>query len=371
MRTPRPGTDMLATARRTAPNLERPMVSSTTQSDKPAVRVRQTWIDQARWIAIVLVVIGHAVGQMRSESGLAILVSNFVYVFHIPVFVILAGWGARRAEADGRNLAKIWWQLLLPYVIFQVVAFALAWLLEGKQPSWSFTNQTFGLWFLVALAGWRFLGPWFRGVPWAVPLSLVIALLAGLSPDIGSWLSMSRILFFLPLFLAGPWLVDQVTVWRRRRILQWGAAGYLGVVAVVVYVLGRDFWRAPFLGKSSYEDLDQGNVAGMAVRLGVLALAALTATAFLLVLPGQPGAPSAPGRWIAAAGQHTMYPYLLHLQVLTLVGAAGWKTLGQPTLTTGLFILGAIALCVLAELKPVRALFAPLVEPRKMLPGAR
>ncbi|WP_372699805.1 acyltransferase family protein [Arthrobacter sp. JSM 101049] len=346
-------------------------MSSATTSGPTTVGVRQTWIDQARWIAIVLVVMGHAVGQMRSESGLAIVVSNFVYVFHIPVFVILAGWGARRAEAGGKTLAKIWWQLLLPYLIFQVVAFALGWFLEGDDPSWSFTNQTFGLWFLVALAGWRLIGPWFRGIRWAVPLTLLIALLAGLSPHIGSWLSLSRVLFFLPLFVAGPYLVDLVAAWRRRVMLRVGAGIYLFALAVVVFVLGKDFWRSPFLGKSSYEDLGQGNLAGMAVRLGVLVLATVSATAFLLVLPGTPGAPTRAGQWIAEAGRHTMYPYLLHLQVLTLVGLTEWKTWGQPSVTTGLFILGALAVCVLSETRLVRTVFKPLVEPSALLPHRR
>ena len=55
-----------------------------------AVAVRQTWIDQTRWCAIVLVVVGHAVGLLRSTSDLAVVVSNFVYMFHIPVLVLLA-----------------------------------------------------------------------------------------------------------------------------------------------------------------------------------------------------------------------------------------------------------------------------------------
>lgn len=88
-----------------------------------AAAVRQTWIDQTRWVAIVLVVVGHAVGQMRGFRGLAVIVSNFVYIFHISVFVRLAGRSARRAETGGQTLAKIWWQRLLPSVIFQLIAF--------------------------------------------------------------------------------------------------------------------------------------------------------------------------------------------------------------------------------------------------------
>lgn len=102
---------------------------------------------------------------------------------------------------------------------------------------------------------------------------------------------------------------------------------YLVGLAAAVLLMGKDFWRTPCLGKSSYQDLEQGNIVGMLVRLGVLVLAVVTATAFLLVLLGRPGAPSAAGGWIAAAGQHTRHPYLL--QVLTLVGATEWKSMGS------------------------------------------
>ncbi|MFD1214776.1 acyltransferase family protein, partial [Arthrobacter sp. GCM10027362] len=192
-----------------------------------AQATRQAWIDQARWAAIVLVVAGHAAGLLRGQSGLAVMFSNFVYMFHIPVLILLAGWGARRAEANGRTLVKIWWQLLLPYVLFQLVAFLVNYLFEGATPRWTFTGQTFGLWFLVALAAWRLSGPWFRGLRAAVPVALALALAAGLSPDIGGFLSLSRILVFLPLFVAGPWIVDRVARWRGRRRMRLAGAAVL------------------------------------------------------------------------------------------------------------------------------------------------
>lgn len=190
----------------------------------PAGKIRQTWIDQARWAAIVLVVAGHAAGLLRSSSGLALMVSNFVYMFHIPVLILLAGWGARHAEANGRNLVRIWWQLLLPYLLFQLVAFGVNYRFEGTVPSWVFAEQTCGLWFLVALAAWRLAGPWFRGLRGAVPVAVALSLLAGMSPDIGGFLSLSRVFIFLPLFVAGPWIVERVAEWRAQRPMR--LAGY-------------------------------------------------------------------------------------------------------------------------------------------------
>ncbi|MCG2622258.1 hypothetical protein LVY72_10035 [Arthrobacter sp. I2-34] len=336
----------------------------------PAGRVRQTWIDQARWAAIVLVVAGHAVGLLRGSSLLAVMVSNYVYMFHIPVLILLAGWGARRIEASGRNLAKIWWQLLLPCLLFQLVAFAVNYTFEGTLPSWKFAEQTFGLWFLVALAAWRLAGPWFRGLPGAVPIAVVLALAAGLSPDIGGFLSLSRILVFLPLFLAGPWIVERVAAWRGLWPTRLAGAAVLASGAVVVAVQGRDFWRQPFLGDAGYEELGLGSLEGMLVRLVVLVVGTAMAAGFMLVLPGSPGAPSRLGSRTAEAGRHTMYPYLLHLPLLTIVGASSLVQLGQPTARTLVFLAASVLFCVAAVSRPVRFIAQVLVEPHNLIRAA-
>lgn len=331
-----------------------------------AIAVRQLWIDQARWCAIVLVVAGHAVGLLRSTSDLAVVVSNFVYMFHIPVLVLLAGWGARRAKADGNTLAKIFWQLLLPYVIFQLIAFLFNFVFENDSPSWSFTSQTFGLWFLVALAGWRLLGPWFRGLKFAVPIALLVALLAGLSPHIGGFLSLSRILVFLPMFLAGPWLIDKIAIWRLDLRYKLTGALVLLIGGIVTLLMRRDFWRTPFFGNAGYEALDVDPVEGMIWRLLVLTVGTAMAAAFMLVLPGKPGAPSSTGAWVAAAGQKTMYPYLLHLPVLTVVGATVATDIFAPIAQTALFVLVAFIFCTVTVSKPVTTITAPSIEPRRM-----
>jgi peptidoglycan/LPS O-acetylase OafA/YrhL len=66
-----------------------------------------------------------------------------------------------------------------------------------------------------------------------------------------------------------------------------------------------------------------------------------------------------------------MYPYLLHLPLLTVVGATGLAAAGQPTVRTLAFIAASVAFCVLASWKPVRLVTSPVVEPRSLFPPAR
>ncbi|GAA4357982.1 acyltransferase family protein [Angustibacter luteus] len=345
-------------------------MSSTTSDPAPDAppgqppRVRQTWVDQARWVAITLVVIGHVVGLLRGRSDLARAISDFVYTFHIAGLVLLAGWGARRQRASGEGLTKIFWQLLVPYVVFQLLAFAANRVFEGAHPSWSFTSQTFGLWFLVALAAWRLLGPWFHGLRWPVLPALALALLAGLSPRIGDHLSLSRIAFFLPVFVAGPWVVDRVSHWRTLPAAR--AAGGLLLAGWGLWVAGHQptFDRTIFFGRDSYDALGQGGLHGVLARLAALALTTVLAVCLLVLVPGRPGAPTRVGRWAAEAGRHTMYPYLLHLPLLTVLAWSGLLGRPAPTIATLVGVLAAVAFCVVTVLPPVRFVAGPFVEPR-------
>ncbi len=327
-------------------------------------RVRQTWVDQVRWVAIALVLAGHFVGLVRGRSDLARGISDFLYVFHIPALVLLAGWGARRLRASGPGLTRILWQLLVPYVAFQLIAFAANRVLEGSHPSWSFTSQTFGLWFLVALAGWRLLGPWFHGLRAPVAAALAVALLAGLSPHIGGLLSLSRIAFFLPLFVAGPWLVDRVSTWRHLPRARLYGALVLLAGALWVGLQEPAFDRTIFFGRDSYHALHQGVLHGVVYRTGALAISAVLAVGLMLVVPGRPGAPTRAGRWFAEAGRHTMFPYLIHLPLLTVLGWTGWPRLGPPTVTAVVAVVAAVVAAAVLVTPPVRLLAGPFVEPR-------
>ncbi|KQX65690.1 acyltransferase family protein [Angustibacter sp. Root456] len=336
-------------------------------SEPPAAappKVRQTWVDQTRWVAIALVLAGHFVGLVRGRSGVAVAISDYLYVFHIPALVLLAGWGARRLQARGQGLTRIVWQLLVPYVLFQLIAFAVNHVFEGSHPSWSFTSQTFGLWFLVALAGWRLLMPWFQGLRAPVAAALAVALLAGLSSKIGGLLSLSRIAFFLPLFVAGPWLVDRVALWRQRR----GAriCGLLVLLAGAVWVGVQEvgFDRTIFFGRDSYAALHQGALHGMVYRTGALLISAVLAVGLMLAVPGKPGAPTAVGRWFAEAGRHTMFPYLIHLPLLTVLRWTEWPREGAPTVAASVAVLAALVMAVVLVTPPVRFLAGPFVEPR-------
>jgi fucose 4-O-acetylase-like acetyltransferase len=76
---------------------------------------RIMWIDTAKGIGIILVVIGH-ICLRAVDGGL----SWFIFLFHMPLFFILSGM-LIKAEPVGISLRKKTWSLLVPYVTFLVL----------------------------------------------------------------------------------------------------------------------------------------------------------------------------------------------------------------------------------------------------------
>ncbi|MEX0426259.1 acyltransferase family protein [Nocardioides sp. DS6] len=148
-------------------------------------------MDNIRLLAIVLVVVGHAIGSSKGINPTADTISTFVYLFHIPMFALAAGWTAQRLTASFTGLAKMTWQVLVPYVVFQSIAIVLGrW--DGNGTPWQYATPAFALWFLVSLFLWRLLAPWFRSNAYGVAAAVLVTLLAGFVPAIGEPLSLSR-----------------------------------------------------------------------------------------------------------------------------------------------------------------------------------
>lgn len=64
----------------------------------PAVRQRIDWIDTAKGLCMILVIVGHTLPYGN-------LMRNFIFSFHMPAFFFLTGYTARRPDT---------WQGLCP-----------------------------------------------------------------------------------------------------------------------------------------------------------------------------------------------------------------------------------------------------------------
>lgn len=123
---------------------------------------RLVWLDIAKGIAIILVVIGH--------SNLPLWMDRFVFSFHVPVFFIAAGMTNDFTKPWKPFIARKARTLILPFVVYSIIILLMR----------SFISDlSFGELTLYLLRdGWM-------GVPlWFVPVLFVSLLVVRLSFDI-------------------------------------------------------------------------------------------------------------------------------------------------------------------------------------------
>jgi len=314
-------------------------------------------LDNARFMLISLVVTGHLLEQLADQGPMAAALYRWIYLFHMPAFVLISG-AVSKSTLTRRRAFALATSLLLPYVIFQTLYPAWdAWLFHTGDWSAGYLTPYWLLWYLPSLACWRLLLPLFARSKFALPLAVVIALSAGLAPWIGYPLSLSRTLVFFPLFLLGYRLggqrLQQLGDSRKRK----GVALAILIAAAIAAWFLRDLDPEWLYASAGYADLQVAAWPGGGIRLALLAASASCALALLALVP----------RGATGLGCRSLTAYLMHgFLVRALVGAGvfAWMALALPEPAELLACLVAGALIAgLLSTRIAGSLAAPLTGP--------
>jgi len=73
-------------------------------------------LDNARFVLISLVVVGHLLEQLADQGPMAAALYRWIYLFHMPAFVLISGAVSKSTLTRRRALALVT-GLLLPYVL--------------------------------------------------------------------------------------------------------------------------------------------------------------------------------------------------------------------------------------------------------------
>lgn len=325
---------------------------------------REPLWDNARWIAITLVVVGHAI-EAPSHNDLAFGAYLVIYAFHMPLFAFISGRFSRAEPTTASAGADLLRRLVVPLLIFQ-----LLYMLVVAHYTGSFTydlaRPVWHLWFIPALIVWRLTLPLFAAVRWPVLASIALACAAGLSPSSEALGWVSRTFAFLPFFVAGwAWHRRGLTVRVLRATERWparmAAAAVLGG-CVVLAVLTADWSRAHNLrkvvqGEHTYQTMGYPEDWAFLLRLAAL-ITGVVLLGCVLVLTSRRERPT------SAWGGRTMTVFLVHLFPILVAEREGWITPARDS-TTVVLLLAASAVLWSAVLSTriVDAVTAPLVHP--------
>ncbi|MFJ1971348.1 acyltransferase family protein [Streptomyces sp. NPDC087903] len=332
------------------------------RQDRPRTpgKQRDSFFDNAKYLAIVLVAMGHSWEPLKGDSRILEGLYTVVYSFHMPAFIIISGFFSRSFDLRPDRLKRLITGVAVPYILFET-AFSLFKRYADHDPHQeiSLLDPWYLTWFLVALFVWRLTTPIWKLVRHPLPLALGIAMLATITPDIGDDLDLQRVLQFLPYFVLGLCLKPEHFRLVRRRSMR--------IVAVPVFAVALAFgwWAVPrmntawFYHRDSAQELGAPWWVGPVMVLAMFGCSLVLTACFFAWVPGRT-------MWFTALGAGTLYGYLLHGFLIKGADFAGWfdhASLHRPLGEIFVTLLAATAVTLLCT-RPVQRVFHFAMEPR-------
>lgn len=301
--------------------------------------MRDPRLDNAKAVLITAVVLGHLLESVQGWQNQTLRAAlTFIYLFHMPAFIFLAGITAKRQGILPRVL-----NLAVLLVAFQALYTLPVVALKGEYPVGALTPYWM-LWFLLSMIAWQLALPLLLRLGQALPIAIAIALAAGLAPWIGYPLAASRTLVFFPFFVAGHLYGRQVLQALPGSLAAKAlAALLLGGLTVCLYRNGIDH---PWLnGYAGYAELGVDALTGPPLRLAVLFAAALATLAFLTFIGSRPGR-------LGSVGETSLAVFLLHgFLVKACATPLGWlwREYGAGAALTGASLMAVLIVWILAR----------------------
>lgn len=276
--------------------------------------------DNLKCFLMISVVLGHFVNQY-SDSYFMRSMSIFIYSYHMPLFIFVAGllqkkWTKEHPFAWDKPIYYIILGYLLKILIYIVkIAF-------GQEAVFQLFTDTGIPWYMFAMAAYMVITYGVRKWKYEIvlPLSVVIALLAGYVNGIGSFLYISRILVFFP-FYYGGYLLESDTILRFTH-QKWVKIFSILVIAVGLfvsffYIRNIFSYIRLFTGRNAYAFVRVEN-CGWVNRLLCYGITVLMSVAIISLMPK---------RRIGLAemvGKRTLQIYFWHRVILYIMMYSGF-----------------------------------------------
>jgi fucose 4-O-acetylase-like acetyltransferase len=265
---------------------------------------RDPWFDNAKMLLVTLVVVGHSWVLLPAESLARNWFYDFLYLWHMPAFLMVTGYLSRSFTWTRRDLDRLVTTVAVPYVVFEAMMSAFRVRVGGEEGiDTLFLEPHWPMWFLAALFVWRLATPLLKALPGALAAAVVVSLLGGALP--GDVLDLGRITAMLPFFVLG--LVARPA---HLELLRARGARVVGAVLLAGAFVGARFidgyMRTEWLyWRSGYDAMEVSFAEGALLRLGLLIVATVLALSALALVPRHQTR-------FTSLGAATMTVYLFH-----------------------------------------------------------
>lgn len=339
-----------------APGTSGAAVAAPAQAARPR-KQRDPFFDNAKYFAILLVVAGHSLANLLNvpmAKGLYI----FIYMFHMPLFIVITGYFSRNWTFAGGKARKLITNVGVPYVVFEVAYSLYDWLAGRNELEISLLNPYYLTWFLIALFMWRLSTPVWQQIRWPLAVAVAFALLSYMS-NLGGTFDIHRVFGLLPFYVLGLSLRPEHFELLKKPIARPIGALVLAAGLAGSYLVMNHMSRNWIYWKHANFQLGVDNFTGTLMRLGMFACATVFVAAFLSLIPRR-------RHWFTQLGAYTLYAYLLHGFVTRLLNFTGWWGADWMHTPPGVVIVicGALVVGTFLCSKPVVRSMSWALEPK-------
>ena len=270
-------------------------------------RERNYWLDNTKFLLILLVVVGHFISSFRKYE----LVNHFYYfilLFHMPLFIFITGFFSKNVVT--KNKSKIL-NFLVLYILMQIIEILIT------KEKFSIVKPAYALWYLQSIIIYNLLLPTIHKMkPVAICIiSIAIGLIIGFDNNANTIASLSRTFVMLPFFTMGYFITEaQLNKLKSRKNIIL-AIIFLILIIMLIPILINEPINTPrklLWASESYNKLKLGTI-GVLYRAVWYILSTLTSLSVLTLVP------KIKLPLISKFGTRTLQVYCLHIIVVLIV----------------------------------------------------
>ena len=273
------------------------------------LKKRYYLLDNLKVILIFFVVFGHVIEYYINDNSILMTLYIFIYIFHMPLFIFISGYLSKNFYKMKRKAIR---NLLIPYIIFNMIWYTAVYI-GTRKAMFSVLYPGWTLWYLLSLFFWRITLKYLIKFKHILLLSFIAGVLVGLIPSIGSILSISRTIVFLPFFLLGYYTTEEHLEKIKSFKSEYAITGILVFLLIAIYIVKNDLFNYKFLYNSySYNALEVSLFEGTIFRIFLYFGAIIFSICVINLVPRKE-------QFFSKIGKATMNIYVFHIYLVMLV----------------------------------------------------
>ncbi|MEG1411033.1 MAG: acyltransferase family protein [Terrisporobacter sp.] len=171
---------------------------------------RDYYFDNLKGLLIFTVVFGHFLGRMQMYNDGARTLYSFIYIFHMPLFILVSGYFSKKFRID-RII-----DIMLVYIIWQLIIYPIGFSLFSGKPidnlPQTILYPRYSYWYLLSLINWKLITPLLPKSYMTLLGIFIISFIPSISHKVDwEFMSIGRTIGFYPFFYLG-YLLDKESV---------------------------------------------------------------------------------------------------------------------------------------------------------------